>query len=86
MKSTNPDHQTTFNALSRLYALTPSLFYAPTLLALSHWIVPKSTNCGNSWTTVDNSLSAVGYGPDPAGVSFVADSNGNLFVGGWSVF
>ncbi len=47
----------------------------------SHWIVRKSSNGGNSWTTVDNyQLSS---GADSQANSFVADSQGNLFVAGY---
>jgi hypothetical protein len=45
-----------------------------------HWIVRKSTNGGNSWTTVDDYQVAA---DDPAQARcFTADANGNLFVAG----
>lgn len=50
----------------------------------SHWLVRKSSDGGNSWTTVDNTLSVAGYGWYSAACSFAADSNGNLFVAGFS--
>jgi hypothetical protein len=44
--------------------------------------VRKSTNGGNSWTTVDDYQLAAN---DPAQASrFTADANGNLFVAGYS--
>jgi hypothetical protein len=46
----------------------------------SHWIVRKSTNGGNSWTTVDDYQVAA---DDPAQARcFTVDANGNLFVAG----
>jgi hypothetical protein len=44
---------------------------------VSHWIVRKSGNGGNSWTTVDDYVGAQAH-------AFGADSNGNLFVTGTS--
>jgi len=47
-----------------------------------HWVVRKSPNGGNSWTTVDDYQVAVGDPTEARG--FVADANGNLFVAGYS--
>jgi hypothetical protein len=49
--------------------------------ASSHWVVRKSTNGGSSWSIVDNfQLSS---GADNQANSFVADSQGNLYVAGY---
>jgi hypothetical protein len=46
------------------------------------WVVRKSTDGGNSWTTVDTFQLAAGYAAQAQ--CFVADSLGNLFVAGWA--
>ncbi len=46
----------------------------------SHWIVRKSTNGGNSWTTVDDYQLSAGYFTQARCIA--ADSIGNLFVAG----
>ena len=52
--------------------------------AYSHWIVRKSTNGGNSWSTVDDfQLSPTS---NSGAGRFVADSNGNLYVAGGTPF
>jgi len=48
--------------------------------AVWEWVVRKSTNGGNSWSTVDTYQLAPGANSLAAG--FVADSNGNLYVAG----
>jgi hypothetical protein len=51
----------------------------------SHWIVRKSADGGNTWTTVDNALSEPrpsGYGPAAVAAAFGADTRGNLYVAG----
>ena len=52
----------------------------------THWIVRKSADGGNTWTTVDNALSEPrpsGYGPSAVAAAFGADASGNLYVAGW---
>jgi len=52
--------------------------------AYSHWIVRKSTNGGNSWSTVDDfQLSPTS---NSGAGRFIADSNGNLYVAGGTPF
>lgn len=51
----------------------------------AHWVVRKSSDGGNSWSTVDNTLSSTGLGFQTAALGFAADSNGNLFVVGQNV-
>jgi hypothetical protein len=46
-----------------------------------HWLVRKSTDGGNSWTTVDNYQLASGI--DSSATAFAADAQGNLFVAGY---
>jgi hypothetical protein len=48
----------------------------------AHWVVRKSSDGGNSWSTVDNTLSSTGLGFETAALGFAADSNGNLFAVG----
>jgi len=45
-------------------------------------VVRKSSNGGNSWSTVDTFQLSTGYGSWAS--AFVADSNGNLFAAGVS--
>jgi hypothetical protein len=48
----------------------------------NHWVVRKSTNGGNSWTTVDDYQRAAN---DPTQARcFVTDAHSNLFVAGFS--
>jgi hypothetical protein len=50
--------------------------------SIGHWQVRKSTNGGSSWITVDDyQLFTSG---NQVALGFAADSNGNLFVAGWS--
>ena len=51
-------------------------------MASWEWVVRKSSNGGNSWSTVDTFQLSTSY--NVAASAFVADSNGNLFVAGWS--
>src|SRR5207253_10704396 len=46
----------------------------------SHWIVRKSTDGGNSWTTVDDYQLAPDSGSQARCIA--KDANGNLFVAG----
>jgi hypothetical protein len=48
--------------------------------APSHWIVRKSTNGGNSWTTVDDYQLAAGNSSEARCIA--TDANGNLWVAG----
>jgi hypothetical protein len=50
--------------------------------ALQHWIVRKSTDGGNSWSTVDDFAPGGLPFPDQTPQAFGSDSNGNLFVAG----
>ncbi len=48
----------------------------------SHWLVRKSTNGGNSWTTVDDYQLAADSSSEAR--CMATDANGNLFVAGYS--
>lgn len=51
---------------------------------VQHWIVRRSTDGGNSWSTVDDfapSAGAIPY-PSPTPRALGSDANGNLFVAG----
>jgi hypothetical protein len=50
----------------------------------SHWIVRKSTNGGNSWTTVDDYQLAAGMSSQATSImSITTDALGDLFVAGY---
>ncbi len=52
-------------------------------LSSYHWIVRKSTNGGNSWTTVDDYQLPANYSGEAH--AFATDANGNLFVAGYAI-
>jgi hypothetical protein len=66
------------DASGNLYVVGAS--QGPTFGNGTHWLVRKSSDGGNSWTTVDN------YNPGAYAVvakAFTADLHGNLFVAGY---
>lgn len=54
---------------------------ADNVRSIGHWIVRRSTDGGNSWSTVDD-FAVSGAVPSPTPRAFGCDANGDLFVAG----
>jgi hypothetical protein len=69
------------DAFGNIYVAGELAIPNKSFLALWEWVVRKSSNGGNSWSTVDTFQLSTGYSAWAS--AFVADSNGNLFAAGW---
>lgn len=70
--------------ISQIYSPSPSTIYtvgsAIDSNNISHWIVRKSTDNGNSWSTVDNFLASSLSNIQANAKSITSDSSGNIYT------
>jgi hypothetical protein len=73
------------DALGNIYVVGKQLVTSGTgkrATSSTYWVVRKSANGGGSWSTVENYQPSAGV--SSGATAFAADSNGNLFVAGYS--